>query len=205
MTVIKRFLRRVFKQYASFDSKTQEYFEDAEQSHARLIDVAKSFAPLYRRDLHAFKNICDLRETLDKSIRLIKSQKNSRDIKILNDLPEDLRIKMHDGELQTIFINLLDNACYWIQKNDQMKEIKISCERSNGARRINIMVSDTGSGILPEDAQSIFEPGVTAKPYGIGMGLVIVTEILNYYEGKIATMIPGLLGGATFVFDIPID
>jgi len=205
LTVIKRFLRRVFKQYSPFDSKTQEYYDDAEQSHARLMDVAKSFAPLYRRDLHTTKNRCDLKDTLEKSIRLIRSQKNSTDVSIDNKLPSCVNVKMHHGELQTVFINLLDNACYWLQKSGGSKILKISCESQRNSRRLSILVSDNGIGISKEDAQSIFEPGVTAKPYGIGMGLVIVTEILDYYEGKIATIIPGLLGGATFVFDIPID
>ena len=36
------------------------------------------------------------------------------------------------------------------------------------------------------------------------MGLVIVTEILNNHGGKIATIIPGDLGGATFEFSLPV-
>ena len=203
MTVIKRFLRTVFKHYSPFDQKTQEYYEDAERSHARLLDVAKSFAPLYRRDLHNSKNECELKDIIDKSIRLIRSQKSSRDVDIENKIPNGITAQMYEGELQTIFINLLDNACYWIQNNESEKKIKISYEPSEN-HRLKITVSDSGIGIAPEEAQSIFEPGVTAKPHGIGMGLVIVTEILDYYDGKIATTIPGLIGGATFVFDIPV-
>jgi len=37
------------------------------------------------------------------------------------------------------------------------------------------------------------------------MGLVIITELLSYYGGKIATGIPGDIGGATFLFDIPLE
>lgn len=208
MTVIKRFLRHVFKKYSPLDEKVQEYYEDAERSHARLIDVAKSFAPLYRKDLHKLKNECDLKEVTQKSIRLIYSKKNSKGVIIENDIPDRITVKMFDGELQTIFVNLLDNACYWMQKNTQDKKIKISCiafQNNESKWRLRISVSDNGPGISAESAQTIFEPGVTAKPNGIGMGLVIVAEILNFYNGKIATTIPGLLGGATFQFDIPMN
>jgi len=204
LTAIKRFLRTVFNRYSPFDVKTQEYYEDAERSHGRLLEVAKSFTPLYRKDLRKSKNECDLKDTLVKSIRLIRSQKSSKDITIRDCLPSKARVLMHDGELQTIFVNLLDNACYWLRKNNRDMLIDISCEPFKGKRRLKIIVSDNGPGIRKEDAQAIFEAGVTAKPHGIGMGLVIVTEILDYYNGKIATTVPGILGGATFVFDIPI-
>lgn len=204
MTVIKRFLRRAFKQYSPFEGKTLEDYEDAEKSHKRLLDVAKSFTPLYRKDLRKAKNECILKDALLNSIRLIKSQKSSINVVITESMPTSIRALMHEGELQTIFINLLDNACYWLHKNTEDMLIKISCKPADKKGHLKIIVSDNGPGIRKEDAQSIFEAGVTAKPHGIGMGLVIVTEILDYYGGKIATTIPGDLGGATFVFDIPI-
>ena len=69
---------------------------------------------------------------------------------------------------------------------------------------IKIKVSDTGTGIIESEVEKIFQPGVTGKPLGIGMGLVIVTELLNNHGCKIATIIPGDLGGATFEFNLPI-
>ena len=204
LTVIKRFLLRSFGQYSPFDEKTQEYFEDAELSHERLIEVTKSFAPLYRRDLRKSKNECDLKSALNNSIRLIRSQKSSKNVKIEEFIPSGIRVLMHESELQTIFVNLLDNACYWLHTINHDRIISISCEPAEEKRRIRIIVNDNGPGIRKEDAQIIFEAGVTAKPHGIGMGLVIVTEILDFYKGKILTVVPGFQGGATFILDIPI-
>ena len=111
---------------------------------------------------------------------------------------------MHTSELQTVLINLLDNACFWIQDSKkQEKKIKISIDCYADNKRVNVNISDTGCGVIQEDAEMIFAPGITSKPHGIGMGLVIVSELLNNYNGKIATAIPGDLGGATFIFDIP--
>lgn len=204
LTIIKRFIRNVANTYSPLDPKTQEYLDDATKSHARLIDVAKSFAPLYRKNLHKGTHVCQLRESVDNSIRLIQSIDESKGVTFVCDIPEDIMIKMHSGELQTIFINLLENACYWIQNKGADKKIEIIAKMDENGHRINIQVSDTGSGISQEDAQYIFDPGVTSKPHGIGMGLVIVTEILNYYDGKIGIIMPGILGGATFLFDVPL-
>lgn len=54
------------------------------------------------------------------------------------------------------------------------------------------------------DAEKIFIPGVTSKPKGIGMGLVIATEIIKSYGGMIGVRIPGDMDGATFVIELPL-
>lgn len=117
-------------------------------------------------------------------------------------MPE-IDIGMHEGELQTVFVNLMDNACYWMKGNQGPKQITLEYKIVN-KNRLEVTISDNGPGIKESDAQLIFDAGVTAKPHGIGMGLTIVTELLDYYNGKIATIVPGTLGGATFVFDVPI-
>lgn len=203
MTVIKRFLRRVSKEYSPFDSRTEEYYRDAEKSHTRLLEVAKSFAPLYRLDLRNRKNQCILQNTLLSSVRLVQGQKYAKDVSIKIDNVPEINIGMHEGELQTVFVNLLDNACYWMKSNQGSKQISLEYKIVH-KDRLQITISDNGPGIKESDAQLIFDAGVTAKPHGIGMGLTIVTELLNYYDGKIATIVPGTLGGATFVFDVPI-
>lgn len=119
-------------------------------------------------------------------------------------LLQNIATSLHPGELQTIFINLLDNAIYWIKKSGkESKKIVISVSELNG-NYIKIKVSDTGTGIMESDVEKIFQPGITGKPFGIGMGLVIVTELLNNHGCKIATIVPGDLGGATFEFSLPI-
>ena len=75
-------------------------------------------------------------------------------------------------------------------------------QRNDG--RITVSVSDTGTGVAPENADKIFTPGITAKPKGIGMGLVFVTELVSAYNGKAGLRYPSNLQGATFVFDIPV-
>jgi len=203
MTVIKRFLRRVSKEYSPFDSRTEEYYKDAEESHTRLLEVAKSFAPLYRADLRNKKNQCALQNTLLSSVRLVQGQKYAKDVDIKIDNVPEIDIGMHEGELQTVFVNLMDNACYWMKGNQGPKQITLEYKIVN-KNRLEVTISDNGPGIKESDAQLIFDAGVTAKPHGIGMGLTIVTELLDYYNGKIATIVPGTLGGATFVFDVPI-
>lgn len=203
MTVIKRFIRRIKGKYTAMDDKTLEYLGDSETWHARLVEVANSFAPLYRRTLRNQENICNVKREIDNSIRLISSKKEAKHIEFENDTDNELNASIFSGELQTILVNLLDNAVYWINYSKKpIKKIIISVKQ-NALGRIQVTVSDTGIGIERDEIDKIFQPGITSKPHGIGMGLVIVTELLSNYDCKIGTVVPGELGGATFVFDLP--
>lgn len=205
MTVIKRFLKRIRNVFREADNKTLEYLEDSETWHARLVDVANSFAPLYRKTLKQEHNTCNITEEIEKSIRLISSKKDAKRITIDKHIEESLVSTVFAGELQTILVNLLDNAVFWINysKKDK-KRILITVKRYTDSKA-RIIVSDTGVGITVDEVDKIFQPGVTAKPHGIGMGLVIVTELLNNYDCKIAAIVPGEIGGATFEFEVPLE
>ena len=204
MNAIKRFIKRVEKTCSPLETKTRESLEDASESHARLVDLAQTFAPLARKDLHKSEYKCLLRETADKSIRLIRAGNNAQGVVINNYLPNNILLPMHEGLLQTIFINLLDNACYWIHQNGQEKTIDITANITDDNQTIKIFVSDTGVGVSEEDSECIFEAGETSKSQGFGMGLVIVTEILSNHGGKVGVLIPSLSSGATFEICMPL-
>lgn len=204
MTAIKRFLNKAQGYISQFDERTAKYLEDANKSHKRLLEVTDSFTPLYRRDLRKKSNQCNLLDCVENSIRLIKAKKISSDIEFVYTVDDAILVQMNEAELQTIFINLFDNACYWIKESKASdRRIVLEVEKIDNGRA-TISVNDTGLGVEPEDAEKIFTPGITAKPKGIGMGLVIVTELLSAYNGKVGIRYPGNLQGATFVFDIPV-
>ena len=202
MTVIKRLLNRLREKVSTWDARTIEYYEDAETSHQRLLDVADSFAPLYRKGLPKEKNEVSIMEAAEKSIRLVSARKEAKDVEFEIDIDPKCSACMHTGELQTIFINLFDNSCYWLQNNTGKKMIKIQLVSKSGIAEVR--VSDNGPGVMVEEKEKIFNPGVTAKPNGIGMGLVIITELLNNHKETIRLETPGDLGGATFVFTLKL-
>ena len=204
MTCIKRFLNKAKQYLDSFDKRTASYLDDAENSHKRIVEVTQSFAPLYKRDLRTQNHKTYLKDTIDKTVRLIKSKKSSSGVNFYYSIPEEIITTISESELQTVFINLFDNACYWMKDVDESKrEIIINIEECK-KEMLTLTVSDTGIGIEPKDAEKIFVPGVTAKPKGIGMGLVIITEIIKSYNGAIGVRIPGDKDGATFVMELPI-
>lgn len=204
MTCIKRFMNKVKQYFNAFDKRTLDYLEDAQNSHKRIVEVAQSFAPLYKRDLRLQKHRTNLKDTVDKTVRLIKAKKSSSGVHFQYSIPNDITTPISESELQTVFINLFDNACYWMKGVDETeREIIVNIEERK-PEILTLTISDTGVGIEKDDAEKIFVPGVTSKPKGIGMGLVIVTEIVKSYNGAIGVRIPGDKNGATFVIELPI-
>ena len=68
---------------------------------------------------------------------------------------------------------------------------------------MQVEVQDSGTGIAPDKLESIFEPFITSKPEGIGMGLSICRTIVERHGGKIwAANNPDR--GATFSIALPI-
>jgi len=67
---------------------------------------------------------------------------------------------------------------------------------------VTIEVSDTGSGLSPEECDRIFTPYYTSKQHGTGLGLAIVQSVVSDHQGKIS--VRSEAGhGATFLIELP--
>lgn len=113
-------------------------------------------------------------------------------------------VAVDPGELDAIILNLLQNSEYWLFRSDGPREIEFRLRYINGGKRVQVSVHDTGPGIDDDDTEKIFWPGVTAKPGGFGMGLTVASELVAAYEGNMSAVHPGDMGGASFVFDLPV-
>jgi two-component system, LuxR family, sensor kinase FixL len=104
-------------------------------------------------------------------------------------------------QIQQVVINLMRNAV------DAMRglspaELGVRANLRNGEFAV-VSVSDTGSGIAEEVRERLFEPFMTTKKEGMGVGLSICRTIVEAHGGAIwAENNPG--GGATFAFTLPL-
>ena len=84
--------------------------------------------------------------------------------------------------LLSAFMNLCVNA---IQAMGQKGQIKISFSMSNDSKSVLIHVIDKGPGISKENQQAIFEPFITSKQDGTGLGLAVVKAVIKAHQGSI--------------------
>jgi signal transduction histidine kinase/CheY-like chemotaxis protein len=116
-----------------------------------------------------------------------------------------VRIVGDENRLQQVFWNLLSNAMKFTPKGGR---VQIKVERIESQARI--IVSDTGEGITPEFLPHVFEPfrqadgSITKGHGGLGLGLAIVSRLVEMHGGAISVMSGGRGQGATFTVSIPI-
>ena len=103
-------------------------------------------------------------------------------------------------QVQQILVNLLRNAMDAMQGSSR-RELTLTT-RSNSEGMVEIVVSDTGPGIAEEVADKLFQPFVTTKPSGMGVGLSISRTIAEAHGGNLwAERNPA--GGASFHLTLP--
>lgn len=103
-------------------------------------------------------------------------------------------------EIQQVLFNLLRNAIE-AMADTPTKQLRISVLPADGGT-VEVSVADSGPGLAPEIRQRLFQPFVTTKPAGMGVGLSICRSIIEAHGGRMwAEDNPG--GGTIFRFTLP--
>jgi signal transduction histidine kinase len=139
-----------------------------------------------------------------EAVNLIASEVALRKVVVLLEVSPDVKRVIGDRiQLQQCLMNLLMNSLDAITESKSARReitIKIGQEKPGWA---GISVGDTGGGIDPSVAKRLFEPFVTTKNNGMGLGLLVTRSIVENHGGKIwATPNPDQ--GSTFTFTLPV-
>lgn len=139
-------------------------------------------------------------EVVQKLARLMGEEASVRGIALSVKLEQDpLMVPMDVDKLQQALINLIKNA---MESIVGAGSIDIVVEQQAGERAV-IRISDTGSGLAPEEVGKIFDPDYTTKEKGLGLGLPIAHEIIRGHGGTIR--VQSVVGrGTTFEITLPI-
>jgi signal transduction histidine kinase/ActR/RegA family two-component response regulator len=147
----------------------------------------------------------DLNDTVRNVMQLREYQENVENITITADLSEDLPYAWGDPhQLEQVFLNLIVNAedaIADVQRRPGLIHIKTSSESG----RLQVAISDNGSGIHARDMARIFDPFFTTKDRyrGTGLGLSICAEIVKDHGGELyAWSTYG--AGSTFTLELPV-
>ncbi len=103
-------------------------------------------------------------------------------------------------QVEQVMVNLIRNAVEAMMQCDR-RELTVSAARNRDGA-VEIAVADTGPGIAPEIAERLFQPFVTTKPHGMGVGLSICRSIVEAHGGELRSE-PNPDGGTIFRFFLP--
>jgi len=165
----------------------------------RLNIIIEDFLTFSRSRRLALREF-SLTEVVQKLVRLMGEETSVRGIALSVKLEQDpLMVPMDVDKLQQALINLIKNA---MESIVGAGSIDIVVEQQAGERAV-IRISDTGSGLAPEEVAKIFDPDYTTKEKGLGLGLPIAHEIIRGHGGTIR--VQSVVGrGTTFEITLPI-
>jgi PAS domain S-box-containing protein len=136
--------------------------------------------------------------------RIVYGDANLHNVTVHLDLSSDVRPVRGDSvQLQQVILNLMLNAFSAMSGTEFGGRILVVRTTAIDESYVRIEVQDSGTGIAEEKLEAIFDPFITSKPEGLGMGLSICRSIIERHGGKISA-VNNPDGGATFSITLPV-
>ncbi len=160
----------------------------------RFLDFAR---PL-RMDAHPHSVV----GLLDRALKSVADRWNGGPVKVETDYARDLPLVEVDEDLwEQALVNLVQNAYEAMGEHGGTFRAEVA-RAQNGHGGVELRLQDSGPGVPPEMREQIFNPFVTTKKSGVGLGLSIVSKIVDEHHGSIRLeSAPG--AGACFVIYLP--
>ncbi len=162
----------------------------------RIIEALLDFARPAEPELQP----CSIEDVLNHVLQLVQTDVNAKEVKVVTDIEGDVPNVMLDrDQMIQALLNILLNAVNAVDKGGEIS-ISIYTEMDT----LQIAISDTGSGIPPEDLPRVFDPFFTTRKDGTGLGLAIVHRIIENHDGEIG--VESKSGeGTTFTIHLPFQ
>src|SRR3984885_654772 len=159
----------------------------------------------FARPLHAELTPQDITSVLDRAVHdvAVTHKEEGASVQVERQYQQNLPLVPLDESLsEQAFVNLIQNAYDAMGSGEGT--LRITAARANNAGRdgVEVRIEDTGPGIPDELREQIFNPFVTTKKTRVGLGLSIVSRIIDGHHGSIR--LESGLKGAGFVMFFPV-
>jgi signal transduction histidine kinase len=177
----------------------------------RLSDLVTEFLD-FARPLHAEPHPADLIALLDRVLQIVAGRFSGK-----SPMGKSVRVERHyasglplvpldESLCEQAFLNLVQNAYEAMQDGDRGGTLRVEVQPAtrNGRDGVEVRLADTGPGVPEELREEIFNPFVTTKKTGVGLGLAIVSKIVDGHHGSIHVE-NASGGGAVFTLFFPLE
>ncbi len=159
----------------------------------KLLDFARKRAPVLQE--------VDVAKLVDDMARLVDKEASYKNVTLVRTLPPDLpKLRTDPPLLRQVVLNLLNNALQAVEPGGRIE----AAARAEGDT-LEILISDNGCGIPPENMEKLFNPFFTTKPpgQGTGLGLSLCHNLVEGMKGQIC--VESVVGrGSTFTVRLPL-
>ncbi len=181
-------------------AKVNEYMEQAVIQAHRAGDIVRHLRDFTSRG-DTERRVENINTTVEEILALAEVGTTSQGIELRVELAADLQPVLIDHvQIQQVVLNLVRNSVDALSGCEPARIVVATRLRGD---RVEVLVDDNGPGLDPDICGRLFEPFVSTKPDGLGIGLNICRTIVAAHGGEI-TVDPGPGPGTTFRFTIPV-
>ena len=182
--------------------------ERVRQAMNRAVEQTLRSGEIIRR-LRAFVARGEVARQSESIVKLIEEASGlaligakERGVKVQIGMDPDMpQVSVDRVQIQQVLLNLIRNA---LEAMDNCAARELTLAASVHTGHVLVSVTDTGKGIPPEIEARLFQPFVTTKPEGMGIGLSVCRTIVEAHGGRL-WMEPSPAGGSVFHFTLPMS
>jgi two-component system sensor histidine kinase BaeS len=202
LTVIRGQLEGLLDGIYPADQEHLEALLEETRVLSRVIDDLSTLSQAESGTLKLQLEWTDMGELVSEVVQAYQAQAREAQLTLQAEVQPDLpQLEIDPTRLREVLSNLLTNALRYTSPGGQ---VTLRCVLAQGSDRLSISVSDTGTGIAPEDLPHIFERFYkSADSHGTGLGLAIASSLITAHGGNIeAHSDEGR--GTTITFTLPL-
>jgi two-component system nitrogen regulation sensor histidine kinase NtrY len=202
LTPIQLSAERLRKRYAKLLDGNGAILDKCTSTIIQQVDELKNLVNEFSHfarlpSAHLTRN--DLNGIVQEALFLFKEGHNDIHFQFRNE--EIPPLELDREQIKRVIINLLDNAVAAVGENGEIR-MATSHDPSRGV--VYLEVADNGCGVAPEVRGRIFEPYFSTKKNGTGLGLTIVSQIIEDHRGYIRVR-PNEPRGTKFTIEFPVQ
>jgi PAS domain S-box-containing protein len=177
----------------------EEILRDIIRDDVRAADVIQRLRSMLTQGETERQSV-DLNQVVHEVLALAHSDLLTRNVSVVTQPCAPAPIVVADPvQLQQVLLNLAINACEAMSdKPPAERRLTITTRIVDGGAAVECSVSDRGGGVKPEYMERIFQPFVTTKKHGLGLGLAICRSIIEAHGGRLWA--ENVQDGAVFSF-----
>ena len=192
-------LERMFQHEDPDLEEAKESLREARNEVERLDSIINQFLKALRPAKLRLEPT-QLRNILEETLSFMQHEIRDRNVQVICEWDEHLpMINADPAQLKQAFYNIIRNA---VQAMPGGGELKIQCAEGN--QSVVMRISDTGSGISPENMPKLFQPYFSTKESGNGIGLMVVERVFREHGAKLSIESAGG-NGTSFIITFPLQ
>jgi two-component system, NtrC family, sensor histidine kinase HydH len=159
----------------------------------------------FARPLHAQREPAEITKVLDRTLDTVAVRWKGKPVRVERNYADLLPLIPLDESLcEQAFLNLVQNAYEAMEEDGGVLRVEVRTATREAREGVEVVLRDTGPGVPQKLLEEIFNPFVTTKKTGVGLGLSIVSKIVDGHQGSIHVK-NGERGGAVFTLFFPLE